>query len=113
MGISLKIEITSPMDERDHELLSGIAVMTLAIANHELARAKFPEAFSEEEAPAPADEEPTENPEPPEPVRLCGVIAPPPDGDMICISEVGPSGLHKGRHKFRQIPDARVGLLEN
>lgn len=114
MGISLKIEITSPMDERDHELLSGIAVMTLAIANHELARAKFPEAFSDEETPAP-EEEPTDEGDPPEstPVKLCGVIAPPPDGDMICVSEVGPTGLHKGRHKFRQIPDARVGILEN
>jgi hypothetical protein len=110
VGISLKIEITSPMDERDHELLSGIAVMTLAIANHELARAKFPEAFTDEETPAP--EEPTDE-EPTAPVKLCGVIAPPPDGDMICVSEVGPSGLHKGRHKFRQIPDARVGILEN
>jgi len=121
VGISLKIEITSPMDERDHELLSGIAVMTLAIANHELARAKFPEAFSDEETPAP-EEEPTDEGDPPEstpvppesmPVKLCGVIAPPPDGDMICVSEVGLTGLHKGRHKFRQIPDARVGILEN
>jgi hypothetical protein len=98
VGISLKIEITSPMDERDHELLSGIAVMTLAIANHELARTKFPEAFTDEETPAPVDEQP------PEPVKLCGVLADPPDGDMACVSEVGPTGLHKGRHKFRPIP---------
>ena len=50
MGIKLNIEITSPMDARDHELLSGIAVMTLAIANHELAEQRFPEAFTADEA---------------------------------------------------------------
>jgi hypothetical protein len=46
--IKLSIEILSPLTPDDHELLSGIAVMTLAIANHELAKAKFPEAFADE-----------------------------------------------------------------
>jgi hypothetical protein len=46
--IKLGIEILSPLTPDDHELLSGIAVMTLAIANHELAKARFPEAFGDE-----------------------------------------------------------------
>ena len=119
MGIKLNIEITSPMDARDHELLSGLAIMTLAIANHELAEQRFPEAFKDNDAPE--MDQPEETPETSEevpateipvtePVRLCGVLAPPPDGDMICVSEVGPNGLHKGRHKFRQIPEARVAV---
>ena len=52
--IKLSIEILSPLTSDDHELLSGIAVMTLAIANHELAKANFPEAFADE--PDAADE---------------------------------------------------------
>ena len=54
MPVELTIKITSPLDARDHELLSGIAVMVLAIANHELAEQRFPEAFTDgEEAPPP------------------------------------------------------------
>lgn len=122
MGISLRIEITSPMDERDHELLSGIAVMTLAIANHTLAEERFPDAFPKDNEETATEkvlddlvkegllEEVTEA-NAPEPVRLCGVLAPPPDGDMICVSEVGPNGLHKGRHKYRQIPGSTVDAV--
>ena len=114
MGLKLSIEITSPMDERDHELLSGIAVMTLAIANHELAEQRFPEAFNEQAGENAVEELVKEGlleeATPPEPVRFCGVLADPPNGDMICVSEVGLSGVHKGRHKFRQIPEARVAV---
>jgi|ERR1035437_4100240 hypothetical protein len=108
MGLKLSIEITSPMDERDHELLSGIAVMTLAIANHELAEQRFPEAFNQDAGDPESVEAPEEVavPEPPQP---CGALAPAPDGDMICISKAG----HRGRHAYRQIPDARVEPLAN
>jgi hypothetical protein len=42
MGISLKIEINSPLTPEDRDLLSGVAVVTLAIADHELAQQRFP-----------------------------------------------------------------------
>ena len=110
MGIKLNIEITSPMTVDDHELLSGIAVMTLAIANHELAKEKFPEAFSDEED---ATEEALDSlvkealdslvkeglmeEVPAEPPQPCGA----PFGDdaqkFVCVGKVG----HRGRHKFR------------
>jgi hypothetical protein len=50
MPLKLNVEITSPMTADDHELLSGVSVMLLAIANHELAKEKFPEAFGGDEA---------------------------------------------------------------
>lgn len=105
MGIKLNIEITSPMTVDDHELLSGIAVMTLAIANHELAKEKFPEAFSDEEG-EDATQEALDNlvkeglmeevsAEPPQP---CGILDE--SLDLICVGKVG----HRGRHKFHPIP---------
>jgi hypothetical protein len=87
MGIRLNIEITSPMDADVHELLSGIAVMTLAIANHELAVAKFPEAFG--------DEDGLQAGEPP---ASCGAVNPA-DAGAACVAEVA----HKGRHTFRPV----------
>ena len=48
MSIKLSIEITSPLGDDDRDLLSGIAVMTLAIANHEMAKNAFPETFGDE-----------------------------------------------------------------
>jgi len=95
MPISLKIEITSPLDSNDHDLLSGIAVMVLAIANHELARERFPEGFPGEEDPAP------ERPE------TCGdlEVTMEPNGPTatgrVCISDVG----HRGRHRYRGVND--------
>ena len=105
MGIKLNIEITSPMTDRDHELLSGIAVMTLAIANHELAEQRFPEAFNQEDAEAtpqagfdPDLAETAESPAvPPQP---CGFLV----DDLICVGHVG----HRGRHKLRPIPAVEV-----
>ena len=49
MPIKLNIEVVSPMTPDDHDLLSGIAVMTLAIANRELAKQGFPETFPDDE----------------------------------------------------------------
>jgi hypothetical protein len=85
MPIKLQIEISSPLDADDHELLSGIAVMTLAVANHELAKAKFPEAFG--------DDEPSEEPVAPAP---CGMED---DAGGVCVGNVG----HRGRHRFRPV----------
>ena len=84
MPIELTIRVISPLTPDDHELLSGVAVMTLAVANHELAKAKFPEAFGDdaetpEAAPAP-----------------CGYVDPT-NPILMCVGEVG----HRGRHRFR------------
>jgi hypothetical protein len=87
MPIELTIRVISPLTPDDHELLSGVAVMTLAIANHELAKAKFPEAFGDDDGLTP-----TETPAP------CAFVSP--EGpDVICAGVVG----HRGRHKFRRI----------
>ena len=65
--------------------------MTLAIANHELAKEHFPGVFPGEDAPSDAAPEPTEDG--PEPLP-CGATN---ERDESCISEVG----HRGRHRFR------------
>ena len=55
MPIKLSIDITSPLTPEDHDMLTGVAIMTLAIANHEMAKQAFPGTFPDEEA----TEEPT------------------------------------------------------
>jgi hypothetical protein len=86
MGIKLGIEIVSPLTEDDKELLSGIAVMTLAIANRELAKQGFPDTFPDED---PEDEPPKD----------CAAL----DGTGgACVSPVG----HMGRHRFRPLTES-------
>jgi hypothetical protein len=86
MSIKLSIEITSPLGDDDRDLLSGIAVMTLAIANHEMAKNAFPEAFgNDDEAEA---TQPTQVP--------CAFLDAR-DPTRICIGDAG----HHGRHRFR------------
>jgi hypothetical protein len=92
MAIKLNIEIVSPMDAQDHELLSGLAVMVLAIANHELAEQRFPEAFTADEALQ--AEEPA----------ACGAINPA-DPGAACVAEAA----HRGRHTFRLL-DPRTAM---
>jgi hypothetical protein len=100
MPIELNIRVISPLTPDDHELLSGIAVMTLAVANHELAKTKFPEAFGDEEDGETPVREIREAPSP------CAYVSPD-DADLICAGVVG----HRGRHKFRRIPvDADTAL---
>ena len=95
MPIELHVNITSPLTADDHELLSGCAVMILAIANHELAKEKFPEAFT--------DEEPAEEPVAPAP---CGMKD---DAGSICVGEDG----HRGRHTFRPVSADDATVLVN
>jgi len=52
MPIKLSIDITSPMSPEDHDLLSGVAIMTLAIANREMAKAAFPNTFPDDDDPS-------------------------------------------------------------
>jgi len=88
MSIRLSIEITSPLGDDDRDLLSGIAVMTLAIANHEMAKARFPETFGDDDAAEATG---------PTPVPCAFLDAR--DGTRICIAEAG----HRGRHRFRTL----------
>ncbi len=74
--IRLSIEITSPLSPDDRDLLAGIAVMTVAIANREMTMDVEPE---------------------PQP---CGAVATNPAG-WVCVSNVG----HRGRHRFRKPPE--------
>ncbi len=88
MDVELDIKITSPLTPDDKDLLSGILVMTLAIANRELAAHGFLETFAREDG---ADLQPVA------PAR-CGVVSK--DGVAACVSDVG----HRSRHRFRRLP---------
>lgn len=99
MAIQLSINVLSPLTQEDHELLSGVSVMLLAIANHELAKERFPDAFP--------DEEPTEAPVPSQPCGECEGFDEPggtDDTGKVCISKKG----HRGRHAFRPVAAVRV-----
>ena len=104
MGIRLSIEITSPLTPDDRDLLSGIAVMTLAIANREMAENRFPDTFPPDE-----EVEPVEEPQP------CGSVEyiTKPSGDhatgKYCVSPVG----HRGRHRFRRLNININSVLES
>jgi len=90
--IQLNITVMSPLEPEDRELLSGIAVMTLAIANHEMAKQAFPDAFGDpEEEATEADPQPEPQPEP----QPCASADP--TGELLCIGVIG----HRGRHKYR------------
>ena len=92
MPLKLTVEVTSPMTPDDHELLSGVSVMLLAIANHELAKARFPEAFGDDE------------PEEPVAPAPCGMED---DAGSVCVGNVG----HRGRHRFRPLGNAETDAL--
>ena len=94
MSIKLSIEITSPLGDDDRDLLSGIAVMTLAIANHEMAKNAFPETFGEEPGAEAA------RPNQPAPCAFLDAR----DPTRICIAEAG----HRGRHRFRTMATGDV-----
>jgi len=97
MTVKLAIEILSPMTPDDRDLLAGIAVMTLAIANREMAENRFPDTFA-------PDEEPEPEPHQEQPCGDLGYTVRPgsevaePTGS-ICVSPVG----HRGRHKYRDL----------
>lgn len=87
MPVLLSISIQSPLEAEDRELLTGLSIMTLAIANHEMAKAHFPGVMPDEEPP----QQEEEGEEPPS----CDATT---DDGMVCISEAG----HRGRHRFRK-----------
>jgi hypothetical protein len=94
MAIRLQIEVTSPLTTEDHELLSGVSVLLLSVANHTLAAERFPEAFGDDEPGEPVAPAP------------CGM----PDGEgRFCVGKVA----HVGRHRFRAVttPDIDPALV--
>ena len=75
-------------------MLTGLSIMVMAIANHELAKEHFPGTFDL------VDEEPQPEPMP------CMSEGKGADAGKYCISEVA----HKGRHKYRVILPPTQGL---
>jgi len=85
MGIRLSIEITTPIDDDDKQMMAGVAAMTFAIANSEQMQEQ-----------AEAEQEETGEPEP------CGSVSP---ENGICVKEAGHSGRHKHRPAAEVYPD--------
>ena len=81
MGIKLDISVETPLSEDDRDILAGISVMVLAIANRQ--------NLMDQQPPA---EEPAPEPLP------CGSQSKD-DPTLFCEGEVG----HSGRHKYRSI----------
>lgn len=104
MPIELTIRVTSPLSPDDQELLSGVAVMTLAVANHEMARNAFPDAFPPDATPE-SEASAREIPGQPSP---CAFISPD-DASLICVGDIG----HRGRHKFRRLGPQDPAALAN
>ena len=96
MGIRLSIEITSPLGPDDKDLLTGVSIMTLAIANHELAKEHFPGTFPSPEEIAEQQRQDAAEAMP------CMVEK----QGRHCISEIG----HEGRHTYRRILPPTEGL---
>ena len=99
MGVRLSIEIVSPLQPDDRDMLTGLSIMVMAIANHELAKEHFPGVF-------PSPDEIAEQ------QRQDAAAA---AGPMPCMAEregrhcVGEAG-HQGRHTYRRILPPTGGL---
>jgi hypothetical protein len=84
MGIKLNVEVETPLSDDDRDILAGISVMVLAIANRQNLEDQ-PHMQQEGEV----------DPMP------CGLQSKD-DPTLFCVSEVA----HKGRHKYRPLPEA-------
>jgi hypothetical protein len=83
MGIKLNVEVETPLSEDDRDILAGISVMVLAIANRQ----------NLVDQPHMQQDEQTEGMEP----LYCGTVAE--DASGSCVREAG----HSGRHKYRSL----------
>ena len=81
MGIKLDISMETPLSDDDRDILAGISVMVLAIANRQNL-ADQPHMQEEEEG---------------EPLPCGAQLAK--DPTRVCVREVG----HSGRHKYRRL----------
>ena len=100
MGIKLNIEIISPLEPDDREMLTGMSIMVMAIANHELAKEHFPGTF-----PSPEEFSEEAHRQAGEPMP-CMAEGRGKDAGKSCVSEVG----HQGRHTYRRILPPAEGL---
>jgi hypothetical protein len=97
--------LTSPLEPDGRERLTGLSIMVMAIANHELAKEhprhlSEPEEIAEEQRREAARAAASKRPCPAWPQ---GVGT---DAGKSCVSEVG----HRGRHRFRFILPPTEGL---
>jgi hypothetical protein len=86
MGIKLNLEVETPLSDDDRDILAGISVMVLAIANRQNLMDQ-PHMQDEDEEPEPLP---------------CGSQR---DDGHVCVREHG----HSGRHEFR--PRSFDGLV--
>jgi hypothetical protein len=93
MGIELNVRISTPLTDEDNELLSGIAMMTMSVANGQAAR------FIIENLQEKADAQEQLVRQKVEEQALCFVKGK--DG-TVCVGTVG----HGGRHRFRPFAEA-------
>ena len=80
MGIKLDISMETPLSDDDRDILAGLSVMVLAIANRQNLVDQAEQLAQEEEE-----------------QLYCGSIAP--DSDGSCIKEFG----HSGDHEYRSL----------
>jgi hypothetical protein len=80
MGIKLNLEVETPLSDDDRDILAGISVMVLAIANRQNLEDQVQQP-GEEVGPMPCGSQCEDDP------------------TLFCVSEVG----HKGRHKYRSM----------
>ena len=91
MGIKLDISVETPLSDDDRDILAGISVMVLAIANRpDLADQPH---MQDEDGADPFDDGPAE----------CGRFD---EDGGVCVREAG----HSGRHKYRPLA---LGLSGN
>lgn len=83
--IKINIDVETPMTDDDRDLLAGISVMMLAIAN----RQNLAEQNIEMAEEAPVEEGPAP----------CGAVEAGSGGASVCEREMG----HSGRHKYRTL----------
>jgi hypothetical protein len=81
MGIKLNIEVETPLSDDDRDILAGISVMTLAIANRQNLADQPHMQQEDEDDPLPCGSQSKIDP------------------TLYCIKEVA----HVGRHKYRPL----------
>ena len=81
MGIKLDVCVETPLSDDDRDILAGLSVMMLAIANRQTRVDQAEQQAAQEE----------DEPEQP----YCGSVAP--DASGSCVRETGHSGRHRDR----------------
>jgi hypothetical protein len=96
MGVELSVRISTPLSEEDNEFLSGIATMTMSVANQQAAR------FIIDNLQEKADERERAIRVRIEEDDLCFAQG---EEGTVCVGKAG----HGARHRFRPLAEA-VGM---